>query len=116
ILPRDLRPKRDRRPHGNPLHVVSTDRRRPFPATPRREAAPSGAGLSWPLPHEMTDAALEALLYPPAPFDAATIYPKPDWAHVHRETRRPSVTLSLQWEEEREAHPEGYGYGRFYEP
>lgn len=73
------------------------------------------AGLTWPLPEEMTDAALDALLYPPAPPDAATTYPKPDWAYVHREMRRPSVTLSLLWEEYREAYPKGYGYSRFCE-
>lgn len=73
------------------------------------------AGLNWPLPDEMTDSALEALLYPPAPPDAAKTYPKPDWVRVHREMRRPSVTLSVLWEEYREAHPKGYGYSRFCE-
>lgn len=72
------------------------------------------AGLSWPLPDELTDTALEALLFPPPP-DAPTVYPRPDWAHVHRELRRPGVTLSLLWEEYREAHPTGYGYSRFCE-
>ena len=73
------------------------------------------AGLSWPLPDDLTDAALEALLLPAPPPDAATSYPKPDWAHVHRELRRPGVTLSLLWEAYREAHPQGYGYSRFCE-
>jgi len=73
------------------------------------------AGLTWPLPDGMTDAALEALLFPAPPPDAATVYPKPDWSHVHRELRRPGATLSLLWEEYREAHPRGYGYSRFCE-
>ena len=73
------------------------------------------AGLSWPLPDDLTDSALEALLFPAPPPDAATTYPKPDWAHVHSELRRPGVTLSLLWEEYREAHPKGYGYSRFCE-
>lgn len=71
------------------------------------------AGLSWPLPEELTDAELAALLFPAPPPDAATSYPRPDWSHVHRELRRPGVTLSLLWEEYREAHPKGYGYSRF---
>lgn len=73
------------------------------------------AGLSWPLSEEMTDAVLEALLFPALPPDAATIYAPPDWPHVHRELRRPGVTLSLLWEDYREAHPKGYGYNRFCE-
>lgn len=73
------------------------------------------AGLSWPLPKELTDAEIEALLFPAPPPEAATVYPRPDWAQVHRELRRPGVTLSLLWEEYREAHPKGYGYSRFCE-
>ena len=33
---------------------------------------------------------------------------EPDWAHVHRELRRPGVTLMLLWEEYRAAEPGGY--------
>lgn len=73
------------------------------------------AGLSWPLPEGLTDTELEALLFPAPPPDAASVYPRPDWPHVHRELRRPGVTLSLLWEEYREAHPKGYGYSRFCE-
>jgi transposase len=73
------------------------------------------AGLSWPLPDDLTDSALEALLFPAPPPDAATTYPKPDWPHVHSELRRPGVTLSLLCEEYREAHPKAYGYSRFCE-
>ncbi len=73
------------------------------------------AGLSWPLPEGLDDAALEALLFPAPPADAATVYPRPDWTHIHRELRRSGVTLSLLWEEYRERHPKGYGYSRFCE-
>ena len=59
------------------------------------------AGLSWPLPDELDDAQLEALLYPPPPDVAAEQRPVPDWAVVHRELRRPNVTLALLWEEYR---------------
>src|SRR6185312_11954375 len=41
--------------------------------------------------------------------------PQPDWTAVHRELRRPGVTLQLLWEEHRAAHPDGYGYSRFCE-
>jgi transposase len=35
---------------------------------------------------------------------------EPDWTHVHRELRRPGVTLMLLWEEYRASEPDGYSY------
>lgn len=58
-------------------------------------------GLDWPLPDALSDAELEALLYPPSPEVAAEQRPMPDWAVVHRELRRPNKTLALLWEEYR---------------
>jgi len=74
------------------------------------------AGLGWPLPAEMTDAALEAQLF-------AAVGTKqghrrraePDWAAVHRELKRKHVTLQILWDEYIERHPEGYRYSRFCE-
>ncbi len=37
----------------------------------------------------------------------------PDWATVHRELRRASVTLQLLWMEHKESHPEGHQYTQF---
>jgi transposase len=71
------------------------------------------AGLGWPLPEGLTDEALEVRLYPPPAMAARDRRPQPDWAAVHRELRRPGVTLQLLWEEHRAAHPDGYGYSRF---
>jgi transposase len=71
------------------------------------------AGLSWPLPEELSDEALERLLYPPVQVAARDRRPQPDWPAVHRELRRPGVTLQLLWEEYRAAHPDGYGYSRY---
>ena len=34
-------------------------------------------------------------------------------AYLHRELRRPRVTLQLLWEEYRSEHPSGYGYTQF---
>jgi transposase len=72
-------------------------------------------GLTWPLPEGLTDEALEARLYPPSTVAARDRRPQPDWASVHRELRRPGVTLQLLWEEHRAVHPDGYGYSRFCE-
>jgi hypothetical protein len=52
------------------------------------------AGLTWPLPEGLDDEQLEALLYPPPPDIPAERRPVPDWAQVHREMRRPDVTLA----------------------
>ena len=73
------------------------------------------AGLIWPLPQELSDAALELRLYPPPQATATNQRPQPDWAAIHRELRRPGVTLQLLWEEHRGTHPDGYGYSRYCE-
>lgn len=71
------------------------------------------AGLSWPLPEGLDDAALEAALFPPLP-PSRVPRPEPDWNRVHRELRRhKGVTLRLLWLEYRAVHPDGYGYSRF---
>jgi transposase len=72
-------------------------------------------GLGWPLPEEMTDEALESRLYPAPATKAKDQRSQPDWVRVHRELRRPGVTLQLLWEEHRGAYSDGYGYSRFCE-
>ena len=56
------------------------------------------AGLAWPLPDALDDAGLEALLFPPPPDVPTDQRPVPDWSVIHREMRRPNVTLALLWE------------------
>src|ERR1700683_52941 len=70
------------------------------------------AGLGWPLPEGLDDIQLEALLFPPPSAVAADQRPMPDWAVVHRELRRPNVTLALLWEEYRggAGGQDGFGY------
>jgi transposase len=63
----------------------------------------------------MTDEALESRLYPAPATKAKDQRSQPDWVRVHRELRRPGVTLQLLWEEHRGAYPDGYGYSRFCE-
>lgn len=71
------------------------------------------AGVGWPLPDGLGDEQLEALLFPPPSQLPAEQRPVPDWAWVHRELRRPNVTLALLWEEYRAAAPDGFGYSWF---
>ena len=70
-------------------------------------------GITWPIPEEHDDTALERKLFAPAGFKPARSKPLPDWGHVHAELRRRGVTLALLWEECRGHHPDGYGYSRF---
>jgi transposase len=75
------------------------------------------AGIGWPLPAELTDAELEARLFPPRP-PSSVPRPLPDWSEVHREMKerkRTGVTLQLLWLEYKEREPEGLQYSQFCE-
>jgi transposase-like protein len=105
-------PKEDRMPAERTTmrHVREIVRLKFFGGVPIREiarrvgVAPStvrttleraeAAGLNWPLPEELTDAALEAKLF----VDAGSKLghrrqAEPDWASIHRELKRKHVTL-----------------------
>ena len=71
------------------------------------------AGLRWPLPAELDDGALERLLFPLSVSVPDTARGAPDWSEVHRELKRPGVTLLLLWQEYRRTHPHGYQYTWF---
>jgi transposase len=74
------------------------------------------ARLGWPLPAEMTDAALEAQLFTAAGTrQGHRRHPEPDWPRIHHELKRKHVTLAMLWEEYVEQHPDGYRYSRFCE-
>jgi hypothetical protein len=49
------------------------------------------AGLSWSLPENLSDEALERLLYPPPLVAAKDRRAQPDWAAIRRELRRSKV-------------------------
>jgi transposase len=70
------------------------------------------AGPTYPLPADMTEASVEALLYPPSA-PSATRRPEPNWPNVQRDLRRKGVTLDLLWQEYKGEHPDGYQYSRF---
>lgn len=71
----------------------------------------ASSGLSWPLPADLNDAALEARLYP-RPTTSPTA-PLPDFAVLQLELRRKGVTRQLLWQEYRERHSDGLGYSAF---
>jgi len=75
----------------------------------------AAAGLSWPLPEDLTDTALERRLFPGPPSAGSAGRPEPNWAYVDAELRRKGVTRALLWQAYRADHPEGYGYSWFCE-
>jgi transposase len=72
------------------------------------------SGLTWPLPGELDDAALEARLFPASPVTSAE-RARPDCEGIHQELKRAGVTLQLLWEEYRGVYPDGYAYSQYCE-
>lgn len=109
--------------HEHHLSVRQIGRSCGLPASTVNDylARAQGAGLSWPLPEGLDEAQLQARLLsgagdrPEAAADSHPCRPLPDWAHIHKELGRRSVTLRLLWQEYRERFPEGYGYTQFCE-
>jgi transposase len=73
------------------------------------------AGLSWPLPEDLDDAALEAVLNKRKSNPKPARRPLPDMEEIHRELRKKGVTLQLLWLEYKEQFPEGYQHTQFCE-
>ena len=68
--------------------------------------APISPRLSWPLPEDMNDEALEAALYANRRSKRGhRRIAEPDWAGVHRELKRKHVTLLILWDEYIAANP-----------
>jgi len=66
------------------------------------------SGLSWPLPSELDDAALENLLFPPhqpIPKEGRQV---PSMESIYREPKKKGVALQLLWLEYKQANPYGY--------
>ncbi len=70
------------------------------------------AGISWPLPEDISEDSLYEKLFLPVSIEVAK-RPLPDWEWVCKELRKKAVTLLLLWREYREVHPDGIGYTRF---
>lgn len=77
-------------------------------------ARAEAAGLGWPLPPELDEAAVEAKLFPPPSVALLASRSVPNWGEVHREVKRGRhVTLRLLWLEWRAEHADGWGYSQF---
>lgn len=72
------------------------------------------ANLAWPLPEDLNDAALEALLFPSVGQVQYRGAPLPDFQQIHMELRgHRHLTLALLWQEYKGTHQNGYQYSRF---
>jgi transposase len=97
---------------GLSLRQVAASAQMPFTTVGDYARRAERAGLSWPLPTDLDDDALEAVLFASAA-PPPNSRPLPDWQEVHKELRRPGVTLMLLWLEYKEAQPDGYAYSQF---
>jgi hypothetical protein len=75
----------------------------------------TAAGLSWPLPEQMSEPEVEAALFPTDPKPArAPARDLPDFADIPKNLQEHKrVTLQLLSAEYRVTHPDGYRYSQF---
>ena len=72
------------------------------------------ADIQWPLPPDMSDDRLRAILQPKRNGTATAILAEPDFAEMSAELSRKGMTRQLLWEEYAERHPKNhYSYSRF---
>ena len=71
------------------------------------------AGIAWPVPDHLDDEHWNDCCFRCRRTWPMDQRPVPDWAVVHRELRRPNMTLALLWEEYRTGAPDGFGYSWF---
>jgi len=73
------------------------------------------AGLSWPLPENLDDTAIENLLFKDFCNKASPKRKMPSMEYLHKELKRKGVTLQLLWYEYKQDNPDGYQYSYFCE-
>jgi transposase len=71
------------------------------------------AGLTWPLPKELADEALEKKLFPHSVGVDYAAKASPDWEEVHKELKRKGLTLFLLWQEYKLEHAHGLAYSTY---
>lgn len=72
-------------------------------------------GLSYEQIMQMDDNAVYALLNKGLSPKERRLRPMPDWAYIHEELKKKSVTLQLLWEEYKAVYPDGYQRAQFSE-
>jgi len=69
------------------------------------------AGITWPLPEELEEAALESRLFPSSLTGQKRNMPP--FEYLYNELKKKHTTLLLLWLEYRENNPDGYQYSQF---
>lgn len=69
-------------------------------------ARAKAAGLTWPLPPDITEQALYERLFLPSQASSKK-RTQPDWDYIYQELRKKGMTLQLLWREYRATHPDG---------
>jgi len=78
----------------------------------------TAAGLKWPDSAELTQAQLEARLFPTEHVPSSVHRPLPDCEYIYEQLRRyrnVNLTMTQLWLEYKEKHPDGYQYTQFCE-
>ena len=73
----------------------------------------SQAGLSWPLPPDVDEVALERALFKCDVRLPDAQRPLPDWVTIAREKKQKGVTLQLLWQEYCRVESDGHSYSQF---
>ena len=70
--------------------------------------------ITWPLPEDLDDGRLAAMLYPGADPTSSSRYQVPDWLTVHQSLKHKGVTKQLLWEEYTAQSPNRcYSYSQY---
>src|SRR5271165_4649359 len=97
---------------GSNLSAIATGARLARSTVRAYLARAAAAGMEAGAEARLSDAALEAALFPPAP--AAAGRAVPDWSAIDQELRRHKhVTRKLPWLEYKTAHPDGFEFSQF---
>jgi transposase len=70
--------------------------------------AAEAAGITWPLPEDLSEGQLRRRIFPPSAPLPQTQYAPIDFATIHQELKRKGVTKQLLWEEYAEANPDNH--------
>ena len=94
-----------------PLRTIASASKLSLGAVAKYVKAAEQAGLSWPLPADLSDEALQRLLGGiDQPAAVSERYIAPDCAAIHQELKRKGVTLQLLWHEYRDLRNGVYGH------
>lgn len=71
------------------------------------------AGISWQEIEKLNDRQIYQLVRKVDLEKVKILRPMPDYAYIHQELKKRSVTLDLLWQEYKEVNPSGYQYSQF---